>query len=595
MANPDFIQTPRKPIFRRTTRRRLIIAGIAAGFFILLVLIAGRPARNAIRAWQARKHAERAMIAIDQQDWTKARNEATAAYQLQPNEPEAVRSVARFLSRIGQIDGLEFWKKMAATAPLTVTDLRDETQIALKANDLATASDAVEKLLAQPNHQDTAADCLLAADVASRRHNYRKAATYDQRALADPNATRPEQLRATLNLDKIVRAGGRMFVEDRKKIDDSLVALAAGDDQTSLDALTALGQMALSQPDATKTDLPIAVADLEHKIDTHPRATITSHLLATDLEISQHNSNRQEIERSAVDRWKNSSNEDVAVLGGWLYGHGEFEHELDLIPLNRAVQSRDLFLARIDALAALQRWGEIQKLLESERYPLEPVVQNMYLALCYTKQGQQISADNSWQRAIESAAGDLPKLLAVGSLAERNGVASVAATAYDAAAAASPKSLEAQLGRLRVIRASNDTHKIHSVVADMLKIWPNDPNFQNDELYLRLLLLPADTNPESAELKSIQSSAEKMMKDQPNSFPHRTVLALALLKEHQPNSALALYRNLTVTGSAISPSTIAIHAAVLGASGQTDEAKAEAAKVPTDKLLPEEKRLLASP
>jgi cytochrome c-type biogenesis protein CcmH/NrfG len=570
----------------------LIIAGVVTGCLLVIVLVAGRPARNAVLALQARKHARRAFAFIDQQKWKNARDEATAAYRLRPNEPEALRAVARLLSRAGQADGLEYWRKLSAITPLTDEDLRDNARIALRGNDLPAANDAVDQLLADHNDKDRVADYLVAAEVAARQHDYRKTAQYDQKILADPTATHSEQLRATLRLDSIVRSGGRMFVDDPKKIDERLVALASGDDQTSLDALTALAQHVLSPASETKTDLPVPIGDLISKIENHPKATIGSHLLATDLEISQAGSNREQIVQRATDRWKNSPNEGVATLGSWLYHHGDYQRELEVISLDRAMQTRELFLERIDALAALERWNEIAKLLESERYPLEPVIQNMYLAMCYSKQGEKISADNGWQRAIESAAGDLNKLLMLGSFAEHNGVGSVATTAYNAAVAVSPKSLEAQLGRLRVLRAGGDTHKIHSTVQELLKIWPNDPNLQNDEMYLRLLLLPPDTKPDSIELKSIKTAAEKLVADEPNSLPQRTVLALALLKQNQPYTALSLYRNLAVVQSAVTPATIAIHAAVLNAAGQTNEAKAEAAKVPRDKLLPEERALI---
>jgi hypothetical protein len=593
MPRPDYIATPRKPLFRRRTRRRLIIAGIASACLILLVLVAARPARNAIRAWQSRKHAERALAFIDEQKWSNARDEATAAYQLRPNEPEALRAVARLLSRIGQIDGLEFWKKLSSIESLTIEDLRDEARIALKGNDLATANDAVQRLLNDHSHKDTVVDYLLAAEVATRRHDYRTTTDYDQQVLANPDATRAEQLRAVLSLDTIVRSGGRILVDDPKRIDQRLLALASGDDQASLDALTALAQRALA-PDGNITgDLPMPLPDFITKIKNHPKAAIASHLMANDLEIAQDKNKLEQIQQRAVDRWKDSSTEDVAMLGAWLYRQGQYQRELEVISLNRAVQTRELFLERIDALAALQRWNEITKLLESERYPLDPVIQSMYLALACAKQGAQISANNNWQRAIENAAGDLSKLLTLASFAERNGFGAVAATAYDAAVAVSPKSLNAQLGRLRAMRANGDTRKIYSVVQELLKIWPNDPNLQNDEMYLRLLLLPRGSAPNSTELRSIQAAAEKLVTEQPNSFPHRTVLALALLRQNQPYTALSVYRNLAVARSAVTPSTIAIRAAVLQACGQTDEAKAEAAKVQGDKLLPEEKELIA--
>ena len=46
----------------------------------------------------------------------------------------------------------------------------------------------------------------------------------------------------------------------------------------------------------------------------------------------------------------------------------------------RALQSRDLFLQHLDALGGLGHWKEIKDLLDRDTFPLDPVVQKMYLA-----------------------------------------------------------------------------------------------------------------------------------------------------------------------------------------------------------------------
>jgi tetratricopeptide (TPR) repeat protein len=248
----------------------------------------------------------------------------------------------------------------------------------------------------------------------------------------------------------------------------------------------------------------------------------------------------------------------------------------------------------VNALGALGRWDEIRKLLESERYPLDPVIQNMYLARCYAQQGQDLGAENNWQRAIQSAAGDLSHLLLLADYAEKNGNQKIAGIAYDAAAAVSPRSRTAQLGRLRVVQSTGDTRSIHSVLEDLLKIWPNDTALQNDEAYTRLLLLPADTKPDSPELKTIEAIARKLVAQEPSSLPHRTVLGLVLLKEHQPYSALSLYAGLNVPQRELTPSAVVVHSAVLAATGRNDDAHTELSHLPQDKILPEERALIKS-
>jgi hypothetical protein len=75
-------------------------------------------------------------------------------------------------------------------------------------------------------------------------------------------------------------------------------------------------------------------------------------------------------------------------------------------------------------------------------------------------------------------------------------------------------------------------------------------------------------------------------------MPHRTLLALAYLKQNRAADALAVYNNITLTRSALTPSALAVHAAVLAANGQTEEAKSEVEQMKIDNLLPEERALV---
>jgi hypothetical protein len=88
--------------------------------------------------------------------------------------------------------------------------------------------------------------------------------------------------------------------------------------------------------------------------------------------------------------------------------------------------------------------------------------------------------------------------------------------------------------------------------------------------------------------------AAKLVEKNPRSLPHRTFLALARLKQNRPADALAVYENITVTRGALTPSALAVHAAVLAANGRKDEARTEAAQVKPEQLLPEERALLPS-
>ena len=92
-------------------RRRIIMIGpLVIVLAILFGVFGTRPTGHAIRAWQARRHAQKAFAFINKEQWSDARSEAMAAYRLSPGQPEALRAVARYLTRLHSIEALDFWK-----------------------------------------------------------------------------------------------------------------------------------------------------------------------------------------------------------------------------------------------------------------------------------------------------------------------------------------------------------------------------------------------------------------------------------------------------------------------------------------------------
>ena len=360
------------------------------------------------------------------------------------------------------------------------------------------------------------------------------------------------------------------------------------------------------------------MVDLQHALEAHPLAKALQKLIALDLVEHVDASRRDELIAQGIAQLKNGDANDLFALATWLNSKKEFEKTVEAIPLEKALLGRELFLQYLDALGGLERWGEIKQLLEGDRYPLDPVVQGMYLARCSAQLGEKAAAENNWQRALEAAAGDPGKLITLGDYAEKNGIVDVAQSAFDNAVIQSPKLRLAQQGRLRLAQRSSDTGKIHAVLADMLKIWPNDDAVQNDEGYTRLLLMseqqaeveskkdkvesagePITNNPPSQgygvasqELITLSALAEKLVERNPRSLPHRTFLALARLKQNRAADALSVYENITVARGALTPSALAVHAAVLAANGKTEEAKSEVEQIKIDNLLPEERALV---
>src|SRR5881227_2663040 len=359
MPDEDFMLTAAQRQRKRRRRRRVQVSLVALLVLGVIAFFVARPIRNAIRSWQARRHAEHAFAFIDQQKWSEARDEATAAYRLQPSEPDAIRAVGRLLSRAGQGEALEFWKKLREVAPLTRDDLRDEARVALRVNDTARADGAARELLETTEGGPSPTDWLIAADGQLRKHSFDQAQGLAEKVLASSKANRREQLQANIALDNIARNAGPTSSIDIAKVNERIVALAKGDDDVSLDALTFLAARAAGAP--TESKLPLPIDQLIESINHHPLAKAPHQLLAADLEISQHRDQRDEIVRRTIEHWKGGNNESLTALAAWLYRNAEQRRLVEAISLDRALQTRELFLQYVDALAALSRWDEIRR------------------------------------------------------------------------------------------------------------------------------------------------------------------------------------------------------------------------------------------
>jgi tetratricopeptide (TPR) repeat protein len=613
MSSKDYMLTAEELRLKRQRRRRIISILLALLIISSLGVVAARPTRDAIKGWQSRRHAEKAFALIKKQDWSAARDQAVAAYRLRPTEPQALRAIARLLTKTRQIQALEFWDQLAKIAPLTREDLRDEAAMSLFAGDLNRAETALKQLTARDPEP---ADRLLDAQLASRLSAMDRAREDCEKVASDSRATTSEQLQANvlnLQLSKDPKAQADVVWPRVEK-------LAQGKDAASLGALVLLAQRALSVPDSAKK-LPDETGDnftrrgeqtettspgISHALESHPLARAPHKLLALDLRDHADPSQHVALLNLSVSQFKNGNADDVAALERWLNSKGEYQRVIDAVPVEQALKGRDAFLQYLDALGALKRWVNIKQLLESERFPLDAFMARMYVARCNAQLEEKTAAENNWQRAIEATAGDVSKLMQVAEFAEKNGVFDVADSAYAKAIAAAPNSRAAYQGRLRIAQASHQTKRIHDLLAAMLRLWPNDTAIQNDEAYTRLLLMPTRSSlnrqPSSndrceaadpADALQIEKIAEDLVKREPTSLPHRTLLALARLRAGHINTALDAY-NIEVPEEVITPSAIAVRAAALAANGRQKEATDLLRDLNRDQLVPEERALIVS-
>ena len=630
--DPDLI--PPEERRARRFRRLLFLAIPAAVAVVAAIYFAARPSGGAIKAWQSRRLARQAFAMIDQKKWSDANTKARDAYLLRPTEPEGWRAIARLASRTGQgATALEWWKKVDGEHRLTVEDRREYAGAALAAGEISVAAKQVEALLAQRNGP-ALIDIVFAGQVAARQNDPVLAVDYAERALADKRAKPYEILAAATLILSVTSPYSQPYASAWQQIEavardpknpgslDALVVLAreealppmppvGGNASLSLDTTSTskstpdtqfgdtltLNLTAATPP--TPAGRTMGLKEVANALENHPDARPFHKLLALEVRARQDVILTDHYVADAVERFGNAArlaqlyegsaqlaDDTLAALAAWLNKIGRPAKTLEVLPQARASQRQDLFLYYLNALAALQRWSDVKDLLTRERFPIEPVLQHMYLAVAQTHLGSATAATNEWQRALE-AANTPEKLLALAGYAEQNHANDVADRAYSEAIRLGPKNRGAYVGRLRVALTSDHTAEAQTIAEEIVKLWPDDAAARNQNDYLRLLLGASGDVAEAAERQ-----AQILVAQEPLNWSARATLGLARLRLGRNADALAVFRTVRATGSE-PPGALAVRAAILAVNGYEEGARGDAHNLGAQRLLPEERALIA--
>jgi hypothetical protein len=590
--------TPPEEIRARRIRRFIFRGAIAACVLGVAIYFTAPPIGGAIKGWQSRRLSREAFALIDQKKWNEANAKARDAYLLRPTEPESWRAIARLASRRGQGTAvLEWWKKVDEEHRLATEDRRDYAASALAAGELVVAAPQVDLLLSQKGGP-APLDLLLAAQLAARRQDGRLAMDYTERATTDPRAKPNELLAGAVLVLSMTKPNSPPYL----KAWESIVKLGRDPaNPASLDALVFLAQQQSRAPSrltgeetpfslaagaATQPTTTLGPVEMADALEKHPDARPYHQLLALGLRARHDPALASQYVADAVERFGKGDDETLAALGAWLNSVGRADKTLEVLPLDRALRGRDLFLQYVNALAALERWPEVKEVLSSERFPLEPVFQHMYLAVARTRLGDVTAATNEWQRGLE-AANTPEKLLSLAGYAEQNHINDVADRAYSEAIRLAPKDRGAYAGRLRVILASGHTAEAQTVTAEIVRLWPDDAAARNQNDYLRLLLGASGDTAEA-----VERQAEILVAQEPLNWSARATLGLARLRLGRNADALAVFRSVRATGSE-PPGALAVRAAILAVTGYEEGARGDAHNLGAEHLLPEERTLIA--
>jgi tetratricopeptide (TPR) repeat protein len=538
------------------------------GALVIAAAVLARPGYRAFKGWRAERLAGEADAAIARESWPEASQKAQAAYQLDPMNPKVIRVVARLYSLAGHPNALTFWENLRATGRTTVEDRRELVRSGMRLGKSALVRDEVFRLAnAQPPEL---ANLRLAAEFFMVTGDRTNALVY-ARALAGLAKNADGEL---VLAQALVASGGSAEVAQARGMLNRLAALT---NAVGLEAQVVLARAGL----VSDENLPRLI----DAIMKHPEAKLPHRLLAEELRLRLRPQDRAESVTMFATEFASAAMTNRVEVGRWLNRQKEFARTVELLPAGDAAKNRDAFLARMDALAALGRWKDVEGELAAEAVPVEGALKQLFLARAARELKKLPEADAHWRRVQLELSSQPEAMFYVADYAERVGEFEEARKAYERLAALPEYADRAFTGLIRLAEASGGTRTLREIMRDLSARRPDDPAPANDYAYLNLLL--------NERVEAAKEAAQKLYDAHPNVLAYRVTLALAHLRLDQAAKARELL-DVDVDWVKVRPGWQAVHAAVRAANGQNDLARALARQIALAKLKPEERELIAT-
>ena len=538
---------------------------------VLAVIVAGTLAYRWFKGQRAERFAAAgdALVAADK--WNDAAVQYRVALQLDPSNYHGLSGAARLASKAERPEALELWQKVLALPQCTIRDREDYAELLIKTNRLNLAEKAIDPLL--KDNPDTKA-LQLAARYARKIGDNVKAGEYLR--IASKRAPDDDAPRFQL-AEVLAQSTDAADQAEARKI---LWELAARPNVYKRAAVEALG----AAPELTTDERKRLLQEL---MALTPK-TAKDDLLAADMRVQLQPDEADRIYREAVERWRNGQSQGLLELARWLNAHQQPELVLSTFPVERTLEDNQLLLARLDALATLQRWNDIDGVLNRTDVTLDPSVIESFRARTALERNANLDAEVHWNHAISLAGSDPYKLRFVANFAEQSRATAAALKAYEHLARFPEHADFAYRGTQRVSQRSGDTAAQRAAMSKISARAPEDPNAADQLAYLNLLL--------GEDVDQNFAVAKKLAEQYPNRLSYRVTTALGYLRQHDPASALAQFKGpVSIDWKRTLPAWRAVYAAALLASDRDDEARDIITSIPRDRLNPQERELIESP
>lgn len=503
----------------------------------------------------------------------EARASVVLALGAYPEHVDAARLLARMLDAEGDARSTYYHQTVTKSSQASLEDFKNLAKALVKYGDFSGAQVVAERVAYR--WKEPAYPHLIKADSFARQGDV--SAQEKELRLA----LEVHENQATLSaLLQYLMGQPDLMPMRAPEIGRLLQKMAKFNDAQGLDAL----RLGLVTPGLVKNERMKWIEQYR----SHPAATSESLLLADEIQTQMDPSVREVLIEAQVKRVFGLRLDQREPVIRWMLKNDRPEAALALLPLNEALQSREVFLLWIEAASRSQRWSEIDAALRNPANPLPASDSLPFLAQSLKMRGDAVNGDAIYRKAIalhesqpESTGEIFRHLILAG---ERGLVRENLDVLFEdpAWAQGNFKAI------VSILRSQRDSEYLLEFLEGALK----SPLLKNDVAVLDLIASTKLALKLSVSLAELELRANQ----QPHDIRCRMTYALGLLSEGRKAKAIFELENgdHRVNASNLEPWQKAIFASALAANDRLTEAQSHASSIPPDSLTNQEAALLNS-
>lgn len=561
---------------RQSVKAR-VIAGIAIVAvcvgMVATVLLNGKKWYDGYQTWEANRKIKKADAFEKQERLLEAWIQANEAYKLDPENPNVIRTLARYYTARKQKEAIDLLDRLERMGVLTDDDRLLRIQALANNNEDKAAQAKIEEVLRQ---SPPSARMVEIADHVLLRLGRREQLLGILRSYVE---RKPDDLQIRYMLaTREVQFGSQREVAEGLSL---LWALAEDRGKTGLDALKFLDQQTLAAEQESK---------LVGLLEKHPLAGEEERIAVLRRQVAMEPGRKTGIVEKALRDRKSATREDLVPLARWLTQEGEHERLLAFLKLEMVQDYPPLLEQYLNALTLANRLDDLEKLVKNPRTRITSAERAFYRAhLAFIRKQPQDEVNALLSDALESAKSSArpDMVMMIAQWAEKRGQTSLAEQAYHDAAVMGGSEKLARMGHegmLRLTYANGNSKGYMDAARDTARHWPGNQAFLEQSLYASLLA--------GIEIETAIPMAQKLIDAKPDDTQRKLVMALALHRLMDTNAAVRQLNNISVR-ELKSAGKVAVLCGILHQGGGAAAAQAEriAAQIPEGTLmLPEERR-----